>query len=295
MQATANEYSLLQPYLSQKGILEDGILTFTGYKLTPTKEANSYYFSHPLWTREYLEYCHRDEKFRSLWQAAMGSWDNKIVVDIGCGPGNVLATLGGSPRMIIGVDIAKGGLQVAKELGYIPVLADAHQMPFVSGFADIVTLSATLHHCDNMAQVLAEAARLVRPGGMLISDRDQQLSSLDFKGISLLLWKYRRQLRKLFKPGIQIDPEQQKWMVATEIHAEYPGDGVTPELYYNVLEPMGFTVNVYPHNNNVGAAALTGNYGRPIFRWRALQMLSGINPNSPAAAMSLMCVAVKNK
>jgi ubiquinone/menaquinone biosynthesis C-methylase UbiE len=56
---------------------------------------------------------------------------------------------------------------------------------------DIVTLNAALHHCDDMAKVLAEAARLVRPGGLLISDRDQQLSSMDFKGISLWLWKVR--------------------------------------------------------------------------------------------------------
>jgi len=212
--------------------------------------------------------------------------------------------LGGTPRLLIGIDISKGGLQMARGLGYIPILADAHQIPFVSGFTDIVTLNATIHHCDDMAKVLAEAARLVRPVGMLISDRDQQLTSMDFKGIflwlsmdfkgiSLWLWKFRLLVFRVMKRGAHSNQEQQDCMLATEIHAEYPGDGVTPELYYNTLEPMGFQVNLYPHNNNVGAPALQGNYGRAKFRWRLLQQLSGINPNSPEAAMSLMCVATK--
>jgi len=93
----------------------------------------------------------------------MGSWDGKIVVDVCCGPGNLFASLGGSPRLVIGIDISKGGLQMAKQLGYIPILADAQHLPLASGFADIVTLNAALHHCDDMAKVLAEAARLVRP------------------------------------------------------------------------------------------------------------------------------------
>lgn len=293
MNTATTSYSSIEPYLTTLGIWEDGILTYPIANPSPAMQANSHYFGHPLWAKEYLEFCHQDEAFRSLWGAAMGSWDGKIVVDVCCGPGNLFASLGGSPSLLIGIDISKGGLQMAKQLGYIPILADAQHLPLASGFADIVTLNAALHHCDDMAKVLAEAARLVRPGGLLISDRDQQLSSMDFKGISLWLWKVRLLVWRVIKRGPHANREQQDCMLATEIHAEYPGDGVTPELYYNTLEPRGFEVDLYPHNNNVGAAALQGNYGRAKFRWRLLQRLSGINPDSPEAAMSLMCVAIK--
>lgn len=55
-------------------------------------EANAYYFGHPQWAKGYFDCCHRDEAFKSRWQAATGSWNDKIVVDIGCGPGNVYAS-----------------------------------------------------------------------------------------------------------------------------------------------------------------------------------------------------------
>ena len=88
-----------------------------------------------------------------------------MVVDIGCGPGNVHASLKCSPQLLIGVDVSANALAMAERLGYTPLLADAHALPLVDQFADYVVLNATLHHCDDMTRVLAEAARLVRPGG----------------------------------------------------------------------------------------------------------------------------------
>lgn len=83
-------------------------------------------------------------------------------------------------------------------------------------------------------------------------------------------------------------------MIASETH-HIPGAGVTPELYYQTLEPLGFIVKVYPHNHTVGAEVLQGIYGRSHMKYRRFrQWLSGINPNSPEAALSLMCVARRN-
>jgi ubiquinone/menaquinone biosynthesis C-methylase UbiE len=286
-------YSHIEEFLTAKGTLNDGLLTFPIREYSASMRANSYYFGHPVWAREYLHYVHQDEHFRSLWKAGMGSWDNKVVVDICCAPGNLLMSLRGSPRIIIGVDISKAGLKIAQEVGYTAILADAHDLPLVSSFADIVTLNAALHHCDNMALVLGEAARLVRPGGLLITDRDQQLTSMDFGAIVSLLWKFRRVVFRWLKKGAHSSKEQQAAMLATEVHAQYPGDGVTPELYLKVLKPLGFQIGLYPHNTNVGSEALQGNFGRASARWRLLQWLSGIDPNSADAAMCMMCIAAR--
>ena len=56
-------------------------------------EANIYYFNHPEWAEEYLTYCHRDDAFKGRWEAALGDWTDKIIVDIGCGPGNIFVSL----------------------------------------------------------------------------------------------------------------------------------------------------------------------------------------------------------
>jgi SAM-dependent methyltransferase len=257
---------------------------------TSALEANRNYFNNPEWAGDYLRYCHRNDSFRSRWQAASGSWNDKVVVDIGCGPGNVFATVGGHPKLLIGVDVSPGALEMARKLGYVPMVADAHDLPFRSGFADIVTLNAALHHCDHMEQVLAEAARLVAPGGILVSDHDPQLSAWNFKGLAKLAWDLRLAVYLMFKKGFHRSVEQQSVVLASEIHHE-PGRGVTPELFRTVLEPMGFRVELYPHNHDSGAEVLRGQLGRSDLKFRVAQRLSGLNPNSAEAGLSILCRA----
>ncbi|MFD1469557.1 class I SAM-dependent methyltransferase [Hymenobacter caeli] len=255
--------------------------------------ANAYYFNHPEWAQEYLTYCHRSESFRSRWQAALGDWTDKVVVDIGCGPGNVFATLQGKPKLLIGVDVAPGSLELAKQLGYTTVLADATSLPFVSGFADIVVLNAALHHCEDMAAVLAEAARLVKPGGLLVTDHDPQRSAWDYKGMAKLLWDGRLILYKLTGRGFHKTDSQQQWGLACELHHK-PGHGVTKEMFQGTLQPMGFEVAVYPHNHELGAEVLQGRKGKAELKYRLGNLLSGRNPGSDDSALTLMCVAHRN-
>jgi SAM-dependent methyltransferase len=262
---------------------------------TPDIQANSFFFSNLTWAKTYFDACHRDAAFRERWLAASGSWDDKIVVDVGCGPGNLYANLGGKPKLLIGVDVARGALEMAQQIGYTPLLADAHNIPLVTGFADIVALNAALHHCTDMSKVLVESARLVRPGGIMIVDHDPQLTAWNYKGLGLLLYKirmgvlYRFFLRDLYSS----DEEERRSGLATEVHHQ-PGHGVTKKLFHETLEPMGFEVKVYPHNNAIGADALKGIFGDPPhWRYRVGQLLSGINPYSSDAALSLMCVAVR--
>lgn len=289
--------SVLEQYVAedteldwQKDILICPIPVFT-----KGMQANRYFFGHPQWGREYFETSHRTETYRERWRAAMGSWDGKIVVDIGCGPGNVYATIGGSPKLLIGVDISLGALEMAREIGYTPILADAHHLPLIDGFADIVVANATVHHCDDMSRILAEAARLVRPGGMLFTDQDPQRSAWNFKGLGLFLRDIRYPLYWLTRSQYYIPPDKRNARWKTEVNNQRPGDGIVPELYYQVLEPLGFEVNLYPHNHDLGAEVLEGNYGRLPRKFRLSQKLSGINPDTPEAAQSIMCIAKRHK
>lgn len=257
-------------------------------------EANRYYFSHEKWARDYLV-CHQYKDFKHRWQQLMGSWENKTVVDIGCGPGNVYKSLQkrcGTPQLLIGVDVAKGGLKIARELGYTTVLADAQKLPFVSGFADIVTVNATLHHSDDMEKVLREAARLVKPGGKLITDHDPQKTMFNNNWIAHLIWNARLPLYRRMKRGGHSTAAEQYWSTATEIHHR-PGDGVSPELFHQVLDPMGFHVQLYPHNMRVGSEISQGRRGQGPRYVRLAQRLTGVNPDSEAGAMMLMCAATR--
>jgi SAM-dependent methyltransferase len=281
----------LEPYLKPNA----GVQIFNGLAVAPIDfknpytRANAVYFDNHAWASGYFRACHRDDTFKDRWHSAIGSWNDKVVVDIGCGPGNLFATLGGKPKKLIGVDVSKVALGMAREIGYAPLQADAHNLPLVSECADIVALNATLHHCDEMVTVLGEAARLVRPGGVLICDHDPQLTAWDWRGLGMLLYKIRLPLYRLFQGHVW---EEQRHRMASETHHR-PGHGVTPALFISILEPLNFDVKLCPHNNSSGAETFDLVMGRSKFKYRMGQILSGIDPDSTEGALSLMCIAVR--
>lgn len=259
---------------------------------TAGKIANATFFSNPIYSKTYFERENSSREFGERWRVALGDWDDKIVVDIGCGPGNLLAAVGGSPRIAIGIDISHGALKHARKVGYTPILADAHKLPLVDGFADIVTLNASLHHCDCMATVLAEAARLVRPGGLLITDEDPIAEVGTHTGIAALILAARERFPLYWLPGrssLVRSPEELALRSATEIHNSRPGDGITLELFSQTLVPLGFTLNLYPHYHNVGAELFQGQLGRLGIKDRLIQLCAA--PEAPNPPRSVMCIA----
>lgn len=295
---SASEFiSVLEPYLSSDTTLflgEEYLPACEIADLSSSAKANIYFFGHPVWGKEYFETSHRHEKFRDRWQAATGSWDGKIVVDIGCGPGNLYATVGGSPEVLIGVDISSGALKMAEAVGYTPLLADAHHLPLADGCADLIVANAAIHHCDDMAIVLAEAARLVKPGGLLVTDMDPQSTALNLKGLGLLLREIRFVFYWLLRSKYYIPIEVRQARHATETHNRKPGDGITPNVYYQVLEPLGFDVKLFPHNHDLGVEVLEGKIGRMSWKRRLVQRLSGIPLDTPESAQSIMCIAKRS-
>lgn len=285
----------LKPFLKSGAVLEiqDGLPVSPIAARDEALDANAYYFGRTEWMRDWLKFVHRYPEFRERWQAVGASWEGKVVIDIGCGPGNVLASLREKPAIAIGVDVAPGSLHLAEELGYVPLLADAHDLPLKSECADLVALNATLHHCRDMDRVLVESARLVRPGGMLVLDHDPQHSAWNYKGLGLLLWKLRKPVYRWMKRGgHRAEGNEQQWAEKTEIHHR-PGDGITEEMIRRPLEAMGFDVRVYPHNHKIGAGVLQGERGQAADKLRWGQKLSGIDPDTAEGALSLMIVAVR--
>jgi SAM-dependent methyltransferase len=100
------------------------------------------------------------------------------VVDIGCGGGTYLRAwheLGADA--VTGVDSSAPILEAAREShGHLPGVAfrqgDAAATGLDAGSADVVFERALIHHVPDLAGVAAEAARILRPGGiLLIQDR----------------------------------------------------------------------------------------------------------------------------
>ncbi len=283
---------MLRPYLQPRAevTVDGGIPQAPIRNRTAGLEANAHYFNHPQWTERWLQKIHRYPELRERWHALAGKWDGKVVVDVGCGPGNLFANLGGEPALLIGVDIARVSLERAAQLGYVPLLADAQALPLRSSIADVVALNATLHHVDDMRRVLLECGRLVKPGGALIVDHDPQQRAWAFRGPGRLLWNLGRGANRLLRRSAHLREEEQRWSRAAEIHHD-PGDGVSEQLFCSTLEPLGFDVQIIPHNHYIGGAVLQGHMGRAPLPMRVRQRLSGIRPDSREGALTLLCLA----
>ncbi|MEM6490535.1 MAG: metalloregulator ArsR/SmtB family transcription factor [Pseudomonadota bacterium] len=96
-------------------------------------------------------------------------------IDIGAGTGRLLSLL--APRTVeaIGVDVSHAMLEVARtQLAANGVanatlrLADMYRLPLDDGACDLAAIHQVLHFADKPAAAIAEAARVLKPGGRLI-------------------------------------------------------------------------------------------------------------------------------
>jgi len=94
------------------------------------------------------------------------------IVDVGCGTGIVTALLAGQGRSVAGVDRSAGmaAVAAARLPGQI-MLGDVTRLPLAGESAEVVTMVWLLHLLDQAgsAAAMAEAARVLRPGGLLIT------------------------------------------------------------------------------------------------------------------------------
>jgi SAM-dependent methyltransferase len=92
-------------------------------------------------------------------------------LDLGCGTGQNLATLRSAGHTVTGLDYSPDQLRVAHENtapGESLIRGDAARLPFADGSFDTVAALWISTDVDNYAAVLREAARVLRPGGVLI-------------------------------------------------------------------------------------------------------------------------------
>jgi SAM-dependent methyltransferase len=102
------------------------------------------------------------------------------VLDVGCGPGGILALLGRDlDRAPFGVDLNQDLLRNARQAGQV-ARADGARLPFAEGTFDFVLFRLVLRHAPAREQLLAEAARVVRTGGVVCAvDVDEAALAFD--------------------------------------------------------------------------------------------------------------------
>ena len=97
------------------------------------------------------------------------------LVDIGTGTGRMIELLGPAARQALGVDRSSEMLRLARvkldKAGIADASlrqADMYALPLDDAFADSVIIHQVLHYAQAPAAAIAEAARVLRPGGRLL-------------------------------------------------------------------------------------------------------------------------------
>ena len=96
-------------------------------------------------------------------------------LDIGTGTGRVLELIGPRAERAVGIDLSREMLGVARanlqkaDLRNCQVRhGDMYKLPFNGQSFDAVAIHQVLHFAEDPAEVIAEAARALRPGGRLV-------------------------------------------------------------------------------------------------------------------------------
>lgn len=99
--------------------------------------------------------------------------DRLRVADLGCGPGDVAALLAPQVQHVYAVDhndrmLAACSARLADVANAEVVNADLAELPLGDGSVDAAMLMLVLHTIEAPAEVLSEAARIIRPGGVVV-------------------------------------------------------------------------------------------------------------------------------
>jgi ArsR family transcriptional regulator len=164
---------------------------------------------------------------------ALGDEQPGLLVDLGAGTGRMLTLLGSRAGRSIGLDLSQQMLNIARlQVGEAGLQAcelrhgDIFATGLPDGVADLVTVHQVLHYLGDPAAAVAEAARLIGPGGRLMI--------IDFAPHRLEFLREQHQHRRL---GFS-DEEILRWFTAAglegHVDATLPtasGEGLTVKIW----------------------------------------------------------------
>lgn len=144
-------------------------------RLANAEAAQDYFRSHAAeWDRIRVLHVAEDDVEQAIVQA-IGTEPFDDLVDLGTGTGRMLELLAGTAGRGVGIDLNRDMLAIARaklDRGRLSKFQARHgdlfDVPLPDRAADVVVLHQVLHFLDEPERAIAEAARLLKPGGRLL-------------------------------------------------------------------------------------------------------------------------------
>ena len=188
-----------------------------------------------------------ENRLRNPWIAERVGAPAKIL-DIGCGAGlltNHLASLG---HTVYGIDLSCASLDVARSKdgtqSVIYLHADATEIPLQEAMFDAVCAMDLLEHVPHPEKVVAEASRLLRPGGLFFFhtfNRNFWSWLLAIKGVA---WCVRNTPPHMHVYPLFIRPQEMEMMCGNKGLRVKEWKGVCPKFWTRPFWKMVVTRSV---------------------------------------------------
>lgn len=108
-------------------------------------------------------------RIRQLQKVIKGRFQNKKLLDLGCGDGTFLKLAKQYGLKTYGLDISKNAIKTANTILGVTAYQcnlSAEQIPFPSAYFDIITAFDLVEHVKDVSHLFAEVKRVLKPNGI---------------------------------------------------------------------------------------------------------------------------------
>ena len=175
---------------------------------------------------------------RLAWMDARIDWQGKAVLDLGCAGGFMAEAIEDRGATVTGIDPADQAIAAARahtrahgrRITYD--IGTGEALPYADAAFDAVVCVDVLEHVQDLGMVMAEVARVLRPGGLFLFDTINRNILARFVTITIAEDILRILPRGTHDPALFIKP--------AEMRAALTGAGLEPGRFTG-LGPRGIT------------------------------------------------------
>lgn len=155
-------------------------LAYVKKEYADESQLNVRYLTHQRYTLDPVDFVE--------WTLARVPWrGDERVLDVGCGPGDLLRSMARRPagwRLLAGLDFSPGMARRAAELSAgLPLhffAADGQWLPVPEASFDVVLARHMLYYVPDIDGAVAEATRVLVPGGRLVTTTNSAATMPEF-------------------------------------------------------------------------------------------------------------------